>query len=196
MTHDPRQLASPPSPPFQPEEFIVFHWMNPATHCEFAYLATNAERSVLFSFGEHSLCVDFKLPDDTECWLTDDYAPTGERITVNIEAVRYLLDQTFTGGAVCSFVKFGEDLAIQLIDLSLVLQKTAEGGPEYVISGLGDYKRWYREPNRYRAVSMAERAMLDVCCATFATLANEHRHLITAPETPKFRGTKESGVVH
>jgi hypothetical protein len=49
--------------------------------------------------------------------------------------VRYLLEQTFTGGVVCGFVKFGEDLAIQLIDLSLVLQKTAEGGPEYVPSG-------------------------------------------------------------
>ena len=185
----------PSSPPLaHPDTFLVYRWVNPATTCEHPYLATNAERSFLLSLGEHGLEFDLEFPDEAERWLREDYTPTAERFTLNLTAVRDLVEQTFVGGAVFGFVSFDDQLAIRRIELSLQEQKTADAGPEYVIDELGRYQRWYRSPDLYTPVTEAERALLDVCVATFGARADNFRHLVTALPTPRYQQTTLPGA--
>lgn len=177
-----------PSPlPAQPDEFVVYHLVNPQTDCEYPYLAINADRSVLLSIGERTVGFDFEIPAEAHRWLTKDYAPTKELFQLHFTAVQSLIEQAFPGGAVFGFVHFADDLTIRAMELSLWRQQTAEGGPEYLVHAAGDYERWYREPNLHTAVSADERALIEFCCSTFGTLPGEYAHLLTAPSTLKYR---------
>ena len=169
------------------DEFVVYECSNPATDCEHPYLATNSDRSMLMSFGEHLLGFDFELPADSERWLNQDYAATKQHFTLQLGTLRDLIHRTFAGGAIFGFVKFHEDLTLETFELSLREQETADCGPEYVIKGLGNYQRWFRQPDVHTAVALNERALLDVCCPAFAVLGDRLRHLLSAPPTPRYR---------
>src|SRR5262245_42152798 len=130
----------PSAPP--PHECLLYRWDNPATDCEYPYLLTPDDRSVLLSVGNHSLCLDLEMLPDTEHWLSKDYVSTGERFTLDLSDVLYLLNRTFLGGALFGIVKFGSALTISELQLSLQQQDDSDAGPEYLVHKLGDYVRW------------------------------------------------------
>ncbi len=173
-------------------ELRVHRWVNPETDCEYPFLAAPDDRSVLISLGNHSLCCDFELLPETERWLSQDFQPTGEHLSIDLSSVRYLLDHTFPGGVQFGLVKFDPELAIVELQLSPCRQDAVTPGPEYVVHELGKYERWYREADRHTAVTMTERAMLDVCCSTFEAFASDARHLLTEPPPPRFRRPPDS----
>ena len=73
------------------------------------------------------------------------------------------------------------------LQLSLHKQAEADEGPEYVIQRLGLYQRQYRDPDTFGPVALAERAMLDVCIATFTDLAARCARLVREPPPPRYR---------
>ncbi len=169
------------------QEFLVYRWDNPETDCEYPYLLAPDDRSVLLSVGNYSLCLDLDLLPETEQWLSNDYVCTGERLTLDLSDVLYLLDSTFAGGALFGVVKFDSALAISELQLSLRRQEAIDSGPEYLVHKLGDYVRWYRQTDRQVAVTMAERAMLDVYCSTVEAFAAEARDLLIEEPPPRYR---------
>ena len=56
-----------------------------------------------------------------------------------------------------------------------------------MIQRLGCYQRLYRDPDSVGPVAPAERAMLDVCVATFADLAARCARLVREPPPPRYR---------
>src|SRR5262249_9471576 len=66
-------------------------------------------------------------------------------------------------------------------------QDDSDAGPEYLVQKLGDYVRWYRGTQRQAAVTMAERALLDVYCSTFEAFAAAHPHLLIEEPPPRYR---------
>lgn len=171
----------------QPNEFFVYRCSNPATECEYAYLAINYERSIVLSLGAHSVCFDFDVTAEFERWLSHDYSPTGERINLDITGVQGLIVQAFPGGADFGIVRFADELAISRVEMSLWAQKMAEDGPEYIVRAPGSYERWYREYDITAALTPEERAMITGICATFEPLTSTVAHLLTAPVTPRFQ---------
>ena len=73
------------------------------------------------------------------------------------------------------------------LQLSLHKQAEADEGPEYVIESLGLYQRVYRDPNTFGPVALGERALLDVCVATFTDLAAQCARLVREPPPPRYR---------
>ena len=64
-----------------------------------------------------------------------------------------------------------------------------------MIQRLGCYQRLYRDLDSVGPVTPAERAMLDVCIATFTELAAQCARLVLAPPPPRYRpraGNKRS----
>ncbi|MFO0572820.1 MAG: hypothetical protein U1A78_02380 [Polyangia bacterium] len=168
-------------------ELRVHRVQNPGTDCEYAYLVTPADRSVLLSLGSYSLSLEFKMPRSGEDWLTEDYEPTDELVTIDLAGLRYLLDLTFPGGVEFVLAQYEEDLSVSCIELSLTTQKRAEDGPEYVRRPDGAFERLYREPDRRRPISTNEEILLKAWATVFTTLATEKPHLIGALPTPRFR---------
>src|SRR5262249_23206255 len=131
--------------------------------------------------------LDLEMLPDTEHWLSEDYVATGERFTLDLSDVLYLLDRTFLGGALFGILKFGSALTISELQLSLRRQEYSDAGPEYLVHKLGDYVRWYRGTERQSAVTMAERALLNVYCSTFEAFAAEYPHLLVEQPPPRYR---------
>ncbi|MFO0572826.1 MAG: hypothetical protein U1A78_02410 [Polyangia bacterium] len=168
-------------------EFQVYRLVNPATDCEYSYLAVPADGSALLSLGSETLCFDMQLPPEEERWLRDDFAPTDEVITLDFAGLRYLLDLTFAGGVAFGIVLFDEQLKLRSIELSLEAQEQAEEGPEYLVRDDDTFERLYREQDRRVRVSPAEATLLNACAAMFRTLAAEKPHLLLALPPPRFR---------
>lgn len=168
-------------------ELRVHRVQNPGTDCEYAYLVTPADRSVLLSIGSYSLSLEFKMPRSGEDWLTEDYEPTDEVVTIDLAGLRYLLDLTFPGGVEFVLAQYEDDLRVSCIELSLTTQKRAEDGPEYLLRKDGAFERLFRETDRRCPVSPAEEVLLKAWAATFTTLATEKPHLVGALPTPRFR---------
>jgi len=194
MTYEPPKLRLI-SADAKPDEFTVYHWTNPKVEYEYSYLAVNPDRSALLSLGQLRVSFDFDIPKDAERWLTDDYAPTGERFRIDMTSVHNLIKQVFRGGAMFGFVKFTEELTIRGLDLSLWEQEYCDDGPEYLIRAPGVYERWYRKYDQYESLTPGERAMLEGCCAIFAPLASSSAHLLKAPTTPRYQ-TKAKPLPH
>lgn len=187
MTNDSPSTLLPSETQEQLDELIVYHWTNPETYGETAYLATNADRSVFLTIGKRSVCCEFEFPDEAELLVTQDYAPTGEHLHLNIKRVRELGSQVFPdGGLMRAIVDFAEDLTIHEVALSYWAQEMADDGPEYIVRAPGEYQQWHRECDHYTIVSREEVAMLDAICTTFGALSGAFAHLLTAPETPRF----------
>ncbi len=176
------------------DEFIVYECTNPATDCEHQYLATNADQSILMSFGESLLGFDFELPPDTQRWLTQDYSATAEQLTLQLGTLRELIHRTYDSGALFGFVKYHEDMSIHTFELSLHDQETADCGPEYVIQGEGQYRRWFRQPDVLMEVTVSERALLDVACPAFSLIGSRFHHLLNTPPTPRYREPASAGA--
>lgn len=191
MTHEQPTLHHLSAASSSPDEFVVYHWTNPKVTYEYSYLATNADRSVLLSLGQNNLSFDFELPPETERWLTQDYAPNGERFHLDMTAVSSLIKRAHPGGAIFGFAHFAKDLTLYGIEMSIQEPVIAQWGPEYVILSPGNYKRWYRSEKLYVPLSPEEHAMIDGCCAIFRPLAESCGHLLRSPTTPKYQPKAE-----
>jgi hypothetical protein len=178
----PDEIASSPF-----AELRVHRAANPGTDCEYAYLVTPADHSVLLSLGSYSLSLDLKMPGAGEDWLAEDYEPTDEIVTIDLAGLRYLLDLTFPGGVEFVLAHYDEQLRVTGIELSLMTQERAEDGPEYRVRDDGGFERLFRERNVRCPVSPSEEALLKAWAAAFTTLAAEKPHLVGALPTPRFR---------
>lgn len=167
--------------------FQVYRLANPATDCEYAYLAAPRDGSALLCLGSETLCFDMHMPAEEESWLRDDFAPTDEVITLDFAGLRYLLDLTFTGGVEFGIVLFDEELKLLSIEFSLTAQQHAEDGPEYLVLAGDRFERLYREQDLRVRVSDAEATLLKACAAMFRTLAADKPHLLAALPPPRFR---------
>lgn len=168
-------------------ELRVHRAVNPGTDCEYAYLVTPPDRSVLLSLGSHSLSLDLGMPRGGEEWLREDYALTDEIVVLDLAGLRYLLDLTFPGGVEFLLAHFDERLQLLGIELSLTTQRRAEDGPEYLVRADGRFERLFREPDRRCPVSAAEQALLGAWASALTSLAAEKPHLVGALPTPRFR---------
>lgn len=68
MSNDHPSLPQPYRVSTRPNEFFVYRCSNPATECEYEYLAINYERSIFLSLGAHSVCFDFDITEEVERW--------------------------------------------------------------------------------------------------------------------------------
>ena len=173
--------------------FALYQWSNPHTTAVYPFLAVSTDESALLSFGDHDIGFDLAIASDAAHWLEHDFKRTGEGLLVELSTVRYLLDATFVGGAEFGLLSFNEQLGPSRLQLSLCRQAEADDGPEYVIQRLGRYQRLCRETDTVGLVAPAERAVLDVCIATFTELAARCARLVLEPPPPRYRsGTKKS----
>lgn len=159
----------------------VYRVLNPATDCEYPFLATPADRSMLLSMGDHGLLFEFALPRETERWLAEDFTPIGDTVALDLTSLRYVLDRTFRGGVEFGILHFDDAMRLINVELSPCMRDLDDEGPEYQVRCFGEYERVLRDGDPRRPVTLAERAALDVCCATFAPLAAAMPHRLAAP---------------
>lgn len=178
--------------------FVVYRWANPQTTSDYPYLAVAQDQSALLSLGDYGATLDWGIPDEAADWLARDFVPTGEFLECDLVTMRYALAALFHGEAEFASVRFGAELSPNRLQLMLTCQPEADQGPEYVIQGFGSYLRVERDPDTVCPVALAERAMLDVCAATFAELAAQHEAKITEPPPPRYRGAslRRRGVLN
>jgi hypothetical protein len=167
--------------------FDVHQWMIPTTTCDYPVLAVAQDRSALLSIGDYCLSFDWGVPDEAQPWLADEFLPTGQTLRCDLSAVRQVLAATFAGGVEFGIFSFDSELCPTSVQLALAAQEEAEESAEYVIHGLGNYRRLYREQERIVAVSAAERVMLDVCVSTFQEIAVQNAILLRQPPPPRYR---------
>lgn len=167
--------------------FTLYHWSNPHTTAVYPFLALATDRSALLSFGDQDIGFDLRLSAEAAHWLAHDFERTGEGLILELSTVRYLLEATFAGGVEFGLLSFDEQLGPSRLQLSLRQQAEADEGPEYLIQRLGCYQRLYRDLDSVGPVTPAERAMLDVCIATFTELAAQCARLVLAPPPPRYR---------
>lgn len=177
-------LAVPPS---ALTSFVLYRWANPATTSDYPFLAVAEDRSAVLSLGNYGVGFDWGIPDEAAAWLAHDFAPTGDRLVLDLATVQYLLDTTFVGGTEFGLMTFDRRLTPNGLQLSLAAQSAAGEGPEYLIQGYGSYQRFYREEELVGPVVLGERAMLDVCVSTFAELAAQCARNVTEPPPPRYR---------
>lgn len=159
----------------------IYRLRYPGSDCEYPFLAAPRDRSVLLSLGDHGLCFEFALPPETERWLSEDFTPTGEIVPLDLLSLRYVLDRTYSGGIDFGILHFDDGLRLLNIELSPCARDMVDEGPEYQVRAFGDYERVLRDSEQRRSVTLAERAVLDVCCATFAPLTASMPHLLATP---------------
>lgn len=167
--------------------FTLYRWTNPATTADYPFLAVAEDRSACLSLGNYGIGFDWGIPEEAADWLAHDFAPTGESLTLDLSMVRYMLDHTFIGGTEFGLVTFDSQLGLNGLQLALTAPTEADPGPEYLVHGFGSYQRFHREAAELGPVALAERAMLDVCVATFAELAAERAATVTEPPPPRYR---------
>lgn len=174
--------------PFGPPEISlrIYRAVNPATECEYPFLAVPSDLSMLLSLGEFGLCFEFVLPPELERWLAEDFAPTEDRFTLDLTSLRYVLERTYRSGVEFGILHFDEELRVQNVELSLCERGMEDEGPEFLVRAFGDYERVVRETDQRRPVSLQERALLDVCCSTFAPLASLAPQLLATPLPPRY----------
>lgn len=175
--------------------FVVYRWANPQTTSDYPYLAVAQDRSALLSLGDYGATLEWGIPDEANDWLAHDFAPTGELIECDLSSMGRALAAVFSGQAEFASVRFGSQLAPSELQLALSSQRAADQGLEYVIQGFGSYMRVERDREWQGPVDPAERAMLDVCAATFAELAAQYTAQIIEPPPPRYRGALGSGRV-
>lgn len=167
--------------------FALYRYINPDCLHDYPCIAVAEDRSVFMSLGDYGLVFDFDLAADVERALARDFASTGERLRCDFSTLRQVFDSVFVGGARSGVVRFDPELRPRQLELELAAHRRAEVGPEYLLQELGVYQRLYREPVRIGAVTLPERAMLDVCFATWADFAAQHGALLREPLPPRFR---------
>lgn len=111
----------------------------------------------------------------------------------DLAPMRQALAAAFSGHAEFASVRFGSQLAPSELQLALTSQRAVDQALEYVIQGFGSYMRVERDREWQGPVEPAERAMLDVCAATFAELAAQYAAQIIEPPPPRYRGAPGSG---
>jgi hypothetical protein len=180
-------------PSFGPAEtsLRIYRAINPATDCDYPFLAIPSDLSMLLSLGEHGLCFEFVLPPELERWLAEDFARTDERFSLDLTSLRYVLERTYRSGVEFGILHFDEQLHVQSVELSLCSRDVEDEGLEFQVRAFGDYERILRdstpraweaaEEEQRRPVSLSERALLDVCCSTFAPLARLAPQVLSAP---------------
>jgi hypothetical protein len=167
--------------------FALHRFSNPMTTCDYPFLAVAEDKTALLSLGNYNLTFEWTISKDAALWLAHDFERTEATLLCNLALVRQVLDAAFPGGTVFGIVAFDTELYPSGLQLSLREQTEAHEGPEYLIRGPNRYTRVYREAYKMSAVSLGERAMLDVCVATFAELAAEHAAKLTARPPPRYR---------
>ncbi len=167
--------------------FALYRWSNPLTTGVYPFLAVSMDQSAPLSFGDHDIGFDLGIAPESTHWLAHDFQRTGEELHLELPMVRYLLEATFVGGAELGLLSFDEQLGPRRLQLSLRRQAEADDGPEYVIQRLGRYQRLFRETDTFGPVAPTERAMLDVCIATFTELAARCARLVLEPPPPRYR---------
>jgi hypothetical protein len=167
--------------------FDVHRWVIPATTCDYPVLAVARDGSALLSLGGHSLSFDWGIPEEAQPWLAKEFAPCGQTLRCDLSRVRELLAATFPGGALFGSLRFDDELRPTHLALALTAQQFADQGAEYWLPDPGSYLRYYREPDRLLPVTASERAMLEVCVATFAELAAQYGELLRQPLPPRYR---------
>jgi hypothetical protein len=170
-----------------PTTLTLYRWKNPETTCDYPFLALAQDRSAFLSLGHRGLSFEWSLPADAALFLAQDFAPTGESLLCDLSTLRYLFDRLFLGGVEFGLLAFDAALSPSWLGLSLFAQTHAEAGPEYLLEGLGRYRRLHREAGRLLPVTPAEHAALDVCVATFGELAAQHRDKLLEPPPPRYR---------
>jgi hypothetical protein len=177
-----------------PTEFTVYRWENPETTSDFPFLAVAIDQSAVLSLGNYRVGFDWGIPEEVAGWLAQDFLPTPERITLDLQTLRYLLDSTFPGGSEFGVVAYDNNLSPIGLQLSLANPTFEAEGPEYVMQGFGSYQRFFRETEKHGPVSLAERAMLDVCVATFAELAAQCTAQLAEDPPPRYADQAYSNV--
>ena len=167
--------------------FALYRWSNPRTTAVYPFLAVSTDESAVLSFGDHDIGFDLGIAAESAHWLAHDFQRTGEGLLLELSLVRYLLEATFVGGASFGLLSFDEQLGPSRLQLSLHRQARADAGPEYVIERLGCYQRLFRDTETVAPVAPSERAMLDVCIATFSELAIRCARLVIEPPPPRYR---------
>lgn len=110
--------------------------------------------------------------------------------------VRHLIDSLYVGGAEFGMVDFTPQLKPCRFQFSLSAQTYVDDGPKYLVHGLGNYGRLYRDAEDVADVTLAERALLDVCVAAFEELAAQDPERLREPPPPRYRGVGEPGLLH
>lgn len=165
--------------------FTLHRCINPETVCESPFIAVAGDGSAFLELGNYSLCVDWLVTEEEMRWLAEDFVPTELVLSSDFTLLHNVVAATFGDEADFLAVRFGTKLRPRSIELSLMAQKAAEDGPEYQIDGVGRYQRVYRMPRRTNAVTLPERAVVDVCVG----LANEiaSRYGVELREPPPLR---------
>ncbi len=175
-------------------EFVVYRWDNPETTCDYPFLAVAEDQSAVLSLGNYQVGFDWGIPEEVAGWLAADFLPTSDRFRLDVQTLRYLLDATFPGGTEFGLVAYDHNLGAIGLQLSLSNPTEEAEGPEYVMQGYGSYQRFFREDERQGPVSLAERAMLDVCVSTFSELAAQCAGQIVEGAPPRYAEEKVSNV--
>lgn len=165
--------------------FTVYRWQNPETVAEYPFLAPTLARSALLALGNYRVSFEWGIPDDAAYFLAHDFQPTGERLAGDLAAVRTALDATFIGGTEFGIVTFDAQLSPSGLQVWLNDRLDEENGPEYVIEGFGSYQRFFHGKQQCGPVTLAERAMLDVCVSRFAELAGQCVAMLCTPPPPR-----------
>lgn len=156
-----------------PTSFTLYRFTNPDTSCDFPFLAVNADRSMLLAVGDYRLSFEWDIGEEALEWLENDFVKTGEALSADFLLLRRVFDAGFARGVDFGLVTFDAALRPIRLGLSLASQASAEDSPEYRIEELGNYERSYQGEPTAREVTLAERAMLNVCVSAFTELATQ-----------------------
>ena len=179
-----------------PTTFSLYRWSNGETYHDYPYIAVAEDRSVFMSLGDYGMLFEWRLSKNLEEFLTHDFAPTDTVLRYDFATLRATFDAVYIGGVRSGLVRFDPALRPRLLDLSLHKQVMAEDGPEYLIQGLREYQRMYREPVRLSAVTPPERALLDLVTTTFAEFAAQCAEQLREPVPPRFRHRDTDSPLH
>lgn len=170
-----------------PTTFALYHWNNTECFHDYPFIGVATDRSVYMSLGDYGLCFDWGMMADVARGLAHHFGPIDAQLHCDFSTLREVFDSVFAGGVRSGLVRFDLELRPKQLELALNSQVMAEDGPEYLIAGLRNYQRLYRDPVRTSGVNLHERAMLDVCTATFGELAAQCGDKLREPPPPRYR---------
>jgi hypothetical protein len=145
--------------------------------------------------GDYTLYMETGLPMEHANWLAQDFGPTDTLLSLDLSKLQHQIGHVFGCGA--EFISVGFDVTLQprQLGLTLEMQDPQEEGPEYLLKGLHRYQHYDCFSEKVVPVSVAERALLDVCFSTFADLASRYSSLFTEPLPPRFRQSAPTSLV-